>query len=167
MGGGGGLTGGSQNVVLLDGIRCDKFVSQRFLWAILSPNDNPSDTGVSVLTPKYSEDSSVRVLTLEYTDEGGSDSGVSVLTFEYSDDSRDRSRDNVLTFEYMDDTCSDSGVSVLTLEYTGDAGSDCGVVGPSCKRSCCFPNSGSIRSCMCSATGGGGGGGLCQRHPYP
>ena len=100
--GGGGLTGGPQNVALPNGIRCDKSVSQRCLWATLSPDDDPSDMGVSVRTPQYNKDSGV--LTFEYTDDSGGDSGVSVLTFEYSDDSRDRSRDNVLTFEYMDDT---------------------------------------------------------------
>ena len=59
-GGGGGLTGGTQSAPLLDGIRRDKSVPRRCLWAIPSPSDNPSHTGVKVRTPEYSEDSGVR-----------------------------------------------------------------------------------------------------------
>ena len=138
----GRLTGGTHGAPLIEGINCDKSVSQRCLWAILSLNDDPSDIGVRGQTPKCNEDSGVSDLMLQYTEECDDDSGVNDLTFEYSEDSRDSSGDNNLTLECMEDACSESGVSALTFEYTGEAGNNCGVACPAHKNFGWFSNSG-------------------------
>ena len=117
------LTDGFHN----DRLKIDRSVSHHGFCAAFYPVEDPSDCGVSGLTPKYNDDPGISVLTPKQSDDSGNRMGVTFSTFEYMDDSGKDSGLSVLTFDSMDNAGNVVDVGGCSFKYSDDLGEAVGV----------------------------------------